>query len=656
VVFCLSRRLAAVFSVATLLSAPVFITTGAFAQTVLVVTPSRSEQPLARAGSAVSVISREEIERSASRNLSDLLRTVPGLSVSGNGGFAQTQTLRLRGSEARHTLVLVDGIRINDPSSTGRELDLSTLVLTDIERIEVLRGPQSALYGSDAIGGVVNLIMRKDKKGFSGHLSAEYGRYNTREIKGSISGGDGRSWLSLSAAGIASDGFSAYGARIKRLERKNGGPFEQDFARRFGLAVRAGTKLGEDVTLEAGGDVSRNRAGFDSAFGNFPDTESQSASWLLNGYARAKASLLDGAWRNTLTVFGTEGKRRFDTVDIFDFFGPPETFRSRYDYRSQTRGAEYQGDIRLPDFGLLTLGAKWEEEGAKTLSSDQEPFPRSRSLDLTASQVTRSLFALHQFSLGERLHLSFGARLDAVENSERFATWRTTLAYELFETGTKLRLSLGTGAKAPSLFQRFSPLYGTLSLSPEHSFGADIGIDQSWQEGRLTASATVFFNRYRDLISFGTHPACTPLQSFGCYFNTDRAKSSGLELAFSAELIPTMLRLNGTYTFLEAQDRISRQPLPRRPEHEGKIAFTLTPLAQLSISPAVVFVGQRFDDLNASGKLAPYARVDLDLDWRASSSLTFFARARNLTDTRYEEVRNYGTEGRAFYGGLRATW
>jgi vitamin B12 transporter len=623
----------------------------------LVITPSRTEQPISRAGSAISIISREQIEKASSQDIGDLLRIVPGLTVAQNGGPGQTQTVRIRGGESRHTLVMIDGIRVNDPASTGREFDFSNLILSDVERIEVLRGPQSALYGSDAMGGVINIITRKAKPGFRASLSAGMGQFNTKETKGSISASDGRSWINLGASFFDTNGFSAYGYRIKRLERAFPSPFEADGARRFGITGRAGTALNEDISLEIGGTLNRNLVDYDSAFGTFPDTGSKSEGLLASGYARMKAAALGGTLQNSLTLFAAQTNRVSRTEDIFAFFGPPTTFQSRYEYRGATRGLEYQGDLRLGPYGTLTFGAKLEEEQAKNVSQDLAPFASDRNLDLSASQTTRSVFASHQFSLGERLHLSLGGRIDDVKDVDTFATWRATLAYDVFETGTKFRTSLGTGGKAPSLFQLYSPFYGTSSLQSERSFGIDAGIDQSLMDGRIILSGTVFLNRYRDLISFGNNPQiCAPTQFFGCYFNTARAETSGLELAGSADLIPGWLNVNVTYTFLDAHDQITDKKLARRPEHEGRIAFSITPLKGLNITPAVVFVGERFDGSNETGKLPSYARLDVDVDYKINDTVSVFAKARNVTDTRYEEVRHYGTMGRAFFGGVRATW
>jgi vitamin B12 transporter len=198
--------------------------TTALAQTVtlpdVVVTATRTPQPIQRAGSAITVITAEEIERAAvspTRSVDDLFRRVPGVSLTQAGGPGQVQTVRIRGGDVRHTLVLIDGIRVNDPVSTGREFDFANLVLADIERIEVLRGPQSALYGSDALGGVINIITRRGRGAPRASVAIEGGSFNTKEARGSVSGGNERVDFSVGFAGLDTDGFSAFGYRIPRL-------------------------------------------------------------------------------------------------------------------------------------------------------------------------------------------------------------------------------------------------------------------------------------------------------------------------------------------------------------------------------------------------------------------------------------------------------
>ena len=192
-------------------------TTGPGPAPDIVVTPTRTPEPLRSVGSAVTVLTAGEIEQTSVRDVGDLFRRVPGLTLTQSGGPGHVQTVRIRGGDVRHTLVMIDGIRVNDPISTGREFDFSTLALADVERIEVLRGPQSALYGSDAMGGVINIITKQGSGPPKATLSVETGRYGTKETKGGLSGGNGTVDYSFGFAGFDTDGFSTFGYRIPRL-------------------------------------------------------------------------------------------------------------------------------------------------------------------------------------------------------------------------------------------------------------------------------------------------------------------------------------------------------------------------------------------------------------------------------------------------------
>jgi vitamin B12 transporter len=619
----------------------------------IVVTATRTPQPIQRAGSAITVITAEEIEKTSLRSVDDLLRRSPGVSLTQSGGPGQVQTVRLRGGDVRHTLVLIDGVRVNDPSSTGREFDFANLVLADIEKIEILRGPQSALYGSDAMGGVINIITKKGRGKPRASLSIEGGSYGTKEIRGGVSGGDERVDYSFGFSGLDTAGFSAYGYRIPRLYgAAPPGGFEADSAQRAGVTGRVGVKLSDEVRFEVGGGTNQNWAQYDAAFLPFPDTPSFATNKMHNIYGRVIADSFGGALRSTATVFANRTDRRFR-----DSFLGAFASSGRTEFVGDRAGAEYQGDLGLGSFGLLTFGGRIEREQADSFRQNFSPVPGPRNRTIAAEQTTRSVFALHQVTVGERLHLSLAGRIDDVRESDRFATWRATAAYEIPETETKLRVSAGTGGKAPSLFQLFSPSFGTPTLESERSFGVDGGIDQTLFDGRVKLSATAFHNRYKNLIDFNSNAAtCRPGQFFGCYFNVARARTAGYELSGDIVLVPEFLRARLTYTWLDAIDESTGLRLARRPEEEGRIGLIITPTPKLSIEPSVVMVGDRWNFPGQAGKLAPYARLDMYADYKIDETFSVFARAENLTDARYQEVRDFGTAGRSFYGGVRATW
>ncbi len=621
----------------------------------IVVTATRSPLAISQAGSAISVITADDIEKESLKSPADVLRRVPGVTVVETGGPGSTTTVRLRGAEAGHTLVLIDGIRVNDPSTDAGEFDFSNLSAIDIERIEVLRGPQSAIYGSDAIGGVINIITRKGNGPPRISVGVEGGSYGTKAGRAAVSGGEGPVSYAFSATGFDTAGFSRYGYRIGRIEDALASPLEADGAQRLGAAGRVSVAVSPDVTFEIGGYTSHNKVELDNdpGFDALPDGPSSARQHLYQGHARLTIDAFDGILKNSFLVSGSRTDRDYRLIGSYFL---PSLYWDEYGYRGDRLSAEYQGDLKLGPFGLLTLGAKIEEETLVSTTRNVLPVEVPTYENVDASQTTRSVYALHQFSPFENLHLSLGGRIDDIEDGDTFGTWRTTAAYEIPSSGTKLRASLGTGAKAPTLYQKFDPFSGTASLESERSIGFDVGVDQRLADDRVLLSATFFANRFRNLIAYAMADTCRPEQMYGCFINVKRARTSGIELSADMDVIPAWLRVKATYTYLEAFDEDTDLRLARRPQHQGRLGFTITPVPGLSIEPSVVLVGTRFSSPGELYELAPYARFDLYADYKINDTFSIYGRAENLTDARYQEVYNYGTAGRSFYAGLRATW
>lgn len=409
------------------------------------------------------------------------------------------------------------------------------------------------------------------------------------------------------------------------------------------------------MEFEIGGYTSHNKAQLDNdaGFDALPDAPSSTRQHLYEGHARLTVNAFDGILKNSFLVSGSRTDRDYRLIGSYAL---PSLYWDEYGYQGNRLSAEYQGDLKLGTFGILTLGAKAEEENLVSTTRNVLPFETPTYENVDATQTTRSVYALHQFSLFENLHLSLGGRIDDIENGDTFGTWRTTAAYEIPSSGTKLRASVGTGAKAPTLYQKFDPFSGTDSLESERSIGFDVGVDQRLADDRVLLSATFFANRFRNLIAYGMADTCRPEQMYGCFINVNRARTSGIELSADMDVIPTWLRVKASYTFLEALDEESDLRLARRPQHQGRLGLAITPVAGLTVEPSVIFVGSRFSSPNELHELAPYARFDIYADYRINDTFSIYARAENLTDARYQEVYDYGTAGRSFYAGLRATW
>jgi len=607
-------------------AAPAFAQDDVTVLPVIVITPDRTAMFADRIGSTVSVVERKEIELRNPGSLADVLRTVPAVTVTETGGLGSRTLVGIRGAEAQHTLVLIDGIRANDPASARDEFDFATTAAGDIERIEILRGPQSAVYGADAMGGVINIITRRPDGESRFVVTTEAGSYGTIGSTASAGGSVGRFNLTGSVTGFRTEGFSRVGDRDRD---------EADATARLAGSFRGSVDLGEARTVDFGIAVHRIDAEFDKTPttrwtggpGNAPDTADRT---LATAHARFRGEAWDGRMVNTLTAFAAFNERRFDEARAA---APAVTTY----FRGQSFGAEAQTELDLESAGDLLLGLRIEEETAFQQRTDQvrPAFDAARTL--------YAVNALHGIDVGDRLRLSFAGRWDGDLAGDGFLTGRFAAAYRIDETGTILRTSAGNGAKRPTAFQlSFNP-----ALDNERSVGADAGIEQTILDGRATLTVTGFYNRFNGLIDF-TGDIVT-----GTYRNIDAAQTAGFEAMATAELLPGVLTASGGYTWLRARDLATGLALPRRAEHSGSAALTFTGIDKLSTTLSATLVGSRFDDDRATIRLAPYARLDFHVAYQATPSLRIFGRVENILNSRYQEIVGYNTAGRAAYAGLR---
>jgi vitamin B12 transporter len=617
----------------------------------VVVTASRAPEPLSATGSAISVVSGETIATSNPGSLVDALRSVPGIDISENGGPGGTANVRMRGANTGQTLVMIDGIRVNDPTAASGDFEFAMFAPSAIDRIEVLRGPQSALYGSDAMGGVINIITKKGSGPAQFNVRTEAGSYGTVVTQGSLLGTNGPWSYAFTGGGQHSNGFSRYGYRIPALEARFPN-LERDGFDRVGGSARIGYDAGEGIRLEAGTVQSFTRAAYDAATGTFPDTPASADRLLQTIYGRVGIDSFGGILTHNVTVSNTHTERSFTDYTYRTNMLPQNTTVKTSDYWGNSLGAEYQANLKLGGFGTLIYGAKTQSETAQTFSTNVLPIAGLMTPLLAKQQDTNSAFALWSLPIGERLNITLGGRVDDVVNVARFETWRATAAYNIAETGTKLRASAGTGAKAPTLFQLYDTTYGSLNLTPETSFGYDAGIDQSLFDGRVVLSVTGFANDFSNLINF-VSDASRPL---GYYTNVARAETSGLEVGANIDVIPGLVKINAAYTYLHAVDLTTGLTLARRPQNLARFAVTITPNDRWLIEPRITTVSKRYSAANETNVVDAYTRVDLYSEYKLDANWKVFARGENILNERYQEVLNFGTTGPALYAGFNATW
>jgi len=615
----------------------------------VVVTADREPEPISRTGSSISVVKGETLATSNPGSLVDALRTVPGLDISESGGPGSTTNIRLRGANTGQTLVMIDGIRINDPTAASGDFDFSMFAPSAIERIEVLKGPQSALYGSDAMGGVVNIITKKGTGPAQFNVRTEGGSYGTVSTTGSMIGSQGPWSYAFTGGGQSSEGFSRYGYRIPTIEAKNPN-LERDGFSRLGGSARIGYDA-DGVRVETGILSTLTRSNYDASGADAPFYKARRL--LDQVWVKASVDTFDGKWTHSFNTFETQAVRSFSELSY-----PLKTSSTITDYTGNSVGAEYQSTLRMGSLGSLIYGAKTQHETADIFQTSFVPKFAAYVPQVRANQDTNSLFALWQLPIGERLIVTLGGRVDDVVNVSRFETWRATAAYAISETGTKLHASAGTGAKAPTLFQLYSSNRGA-SLAPEESFGYDAGIDQSLFNGRVSVSLTGFANKFTNLIDFvsvGPNVSCPVANASGCYFNVSRAETSGLEVGSNIDVLPGLVKFNAAYTYLHAIDLATGLVLARRPKNLANFRLTITPTDRWLIEPRILTVSKRFSSAGQTNRVDAYTRVDLYTEYKIDKNWKVFARGENILNERYQEVFNFGTTGPAAYAGFNATW
>jgi len=600
----------------------------------IVVTPYYTPTPIGHTGSTISVVSSEQIAKMSPATVTQLLRSVPGVTAIESGGPGGTTEVRLRGAETGHTLVLVNGVRVNDFATARDDFDFAQFSPNDIERIEILRGPQSAVYGSDAIGGVINIITRKPSSGFSGFASVEGGSYGTHaeRLSGGMSAGDFS--VRLSGSYFSTEGFS------KRGDRDSD---EADGTEKIAGMVSAEYAPADGPKVEIGINAFDQSSDYD-AFSD-PDAPYTVDRTSVSGFGKITIPSIGGKFDQSVTGFFLDSSR--------DNLQPGSSLPvSRFDAASA--GAEYQIVADLSDYGTLLVGGRVEHEVAKNTTETVLTFPGYDS-----EKTLYAVYGQQQFTLFDDVYLTVGGRYDGEIDGQGFLTGRATVAYTMYETGTKLRASVGTGAKRPTAYQIGNNLYAAAKypgetvdtdLQPETSVGVDVGIDQSLLDDAVNLSATVFYNRFHDLLFFDSI-----FFPDGAYENVDRAETAGIEVSAEAEIVPGRLRAGGSYTYLHSRNLDTGKQLPRRPEHSAAFDLTFIGSDYFEMTLSGVYVGKRFNRSSSSTRSPGYGRLDLSGKIMLASGAEIFGRIENLTDERYEDPDGYNAPGLSAYVGVSLT-
>jgi len=601
------------------------------------VTSTRTETPLEQVTTSASVITAKDIQDQQAETVLEALRNVPGLDVVQSGSRGAGTAVFVRGAESDHVLVLIDGVEVN--STTVGAFNFAHLTTDNVERIEILRGAGGTLYGSQAIGGVINIITKKGQGPLEAGLSLEGGNGSTHRQTLSMRGGAGKLGYSFSAARLESQSFRSV----------------NDDYRNLAASARLDYQVTEDANLKGIFHFVKTDLGLfnNNNFASQPDPNAREASTQYLGKLEWEQKIFKNwDYRVSGSLF-KEHIKDSDDVDTCTFFGFPCDSRTRDRFRPRIDTGEFQTNYRFEEWSTTTFGVEYKRRSAST----------SGGIDKAIRNLGYYLQEQFQF-LDRRLIMIPGIRLD--DNQSFGTAWTPSFsaAYLFRETGTKLKGGYAKGFKAPTLNELFfppgfgCPAFGNPNLSPERSWELNAGVEQTVLSERVKLGVTYFHREVQDLIEGRPIPG----NPFGCFRaeNVGRARFDGVEWSLDIKLL-TSLTVNANYTYLDWDTADGK--LRRRPRHRGNVNLNYF-YETFNVNLSANVVGSR-DDFRASSPFGDitkpgYGIVDLasyySLPWKVPGvkNLTLFGKIENLFNKKYEEADGFRARPLNFLLGVRA--
>jgi len=600
----------------------------------IVVTATKTEESIEKVASSVSVITAQDIDNSKDMTVKQALKEVPGLFVASEGGLGRRASVFLRGARSEDTLVMIDGMEINDPISPARSFNFADFLTDNIDRIEVVRGPQSTLYGSDSIGGVINILTKKGRGKPKFSFFTEGGSDETfREIVS----GDGKieKWdYSFSGTRVDSNGISA------------DDNYENNaFSGRIGYQLFARGNLDfvfrsidAKVHLDDW-DYMNYRTINDPNY-----TEETNSQLYLTRYTQEVTDYWDSVLKFGYYAINRDDRDRPDSREPF--------YSAKGWYDSSIIKGEWQNNWYLGDIDVVTMGIEYKEEKGESYYADNwgvSLFPKK-------SVNNKAFYFQNQLNLFNHIFLTGGVRVDDHQTFGTETTYKAALAYLIPNTGTKFKGTWGTGFKAPSLYQLYAPeipAYGFLGgnphLQPEESESFDAGIEQNFWDGEIFFSFVYFHNDYDNFITFYSYPDYT-----STYINLNKAKAEGYEAEIRWNPLEN-LTLSASYTRTNTRDKTHGGLLLRRPRDmvSGVLNYAFQKY-QLNLS--VNHIGKRLDWKGFLGENLygeSYTLVNFAGSYTISEHIQLFARIENLFNEHYQEIRGYDAAGISAFGGIK---
>ena len=573
----------------------------------IIVKSTRSNSNVYQLGSSVEIISAEEIKKNSFNFVSEALQTSSGVYVSQTGSFGGTATVRIRGASSDQTLVLIDGVPISDPSSPGGGYDFSSLLTSNIDRIEILKGSQSTLWGSDAIGGVINIVTFENASIPNIHLNTEIGSFNTEKIGTDFNIANEHNSLFLSYDSYKSDGIS-------KADKRDGNSEKDGIGSRSYLLKTNHNIFNSEISSNINyreSDVDYDGYGFATGV---TDSDENTKGRQLNWSLLLRKAFLDDQLVNSILFGESEIDRKYYTNNIENFSA-----------KGERKFIRYVGNYSLNDNNSFTFGFENEEVTTSGVDFD-----------------TRSIFLLYETLISKNFGFSLGLRGDDRNNLASQETPKITAFYNLNDEW-RLRANWGEGFKLPTIFQSTFFCCGAEkpneNLLPETSEGYEIGIDYKSNENFNKIGVTFFDQDISNMIDFSF--------SIGGYENIKKVYSKGVEVNFVSQLKDN-ITISGSFTKLDSENEFGSR-LSRLPEEKGNLNIDFSLGLKNNFYISLFYNG---DEVDPRGEVSDWFRSDLNFSRNISDKAKIYFKVKNIFDEEYQDIYGYGTEERSFSIGI----
>ncbi len=634
----------------------------------IVITATKTGINKKETGASITVITAEEIERKKVMSVADLLKDVPGASMSQSSPLGGLADLYLRGTASNHTVVLIDGVKLNDPSSAGHGFDFANLTTDNIEQIEIIRGSQSTLYGSDAIGGVINIITKKGKGRPRVAAQVEGGSFYTFKESAGVSGGTEWAYYSFNASRTDSRGFqrtsSWRGIRKSFLSNRHDG-YDNTSA-----STRAGIRTFHDSWLsfalrytDAGMKIANSSYQEDKNHTYRNENLALNLTYEIPVFEWWESTLFFSYMNQFLRDKNLPDLYEFVSSDILTGFG---SFNySDMTFSGKILTGEFRNKFMISDIDEILCGVSYEREYMKstpywamwdsTLSTASlAVMPPTSPIDKNTG--TWAAYAQNHLKLLKRIFLITGVRYTEPYHFHSSIDYSASVSIILPVLETRLKANTGTGYKTPSLYQLYNQFeryerFTYSYLKPERSVSYDAGIEQPLWKNRIVLEANLFTISYQNMILYDTIA-----DNWGRYYNSN-GLSRGIECIASFRPVDD-LSINAYYTYTRTENKtFYHGDLLRRPRHKAGVTVNYAFLKKGNINVGLIYVGRRRDYTWTYPFVAPinsYYKLDAAVSWWIIDQLQIFLRGENLLNKKYEEVRGYRTPMFSLYGGLKA--